>query len=236
MTKTVERVRVVIAEDDPRNAEIQRRFLERIPEVTLVGVAHSIQEAEELVGVFHPDLILLDVHFPEGSGLDLLKSLRMDNEATDVILITAAQEVSTLTTALRNGVFDYILKPVNFSRLESSIQKYLAHRIKLSGINQIAQSHVDALLHPNERVASADNRLPKGIDGLTLDAVRKVFQGSPQAMSAEGVGIVIGASRTTARRYLEHLVSTRELEANINYGSVGRPERHYRKSPPVKQQ
>ena len=128
MTDNEQRVRVVIAEDDHKNAEIQQRFLERMPQVELVGVAHTLQEAEEIVGVFHPDLILLDVHFPEGSGLTLLKSLRMANEATDVILITAAQEVATLTTAMRNGVFDYILKPVNFSRLESSIQKYIDYQ------------------------------------------------------------------------------------------------------------
>ena len=213
MTDNEQRVRVVIAEDDHKNAEIQQRFLERMPQVELVGVAHTLQEAEEIVGVFHPDLILLDVHFPEGSGLTLLKSLRMANEATDVILITAAQEVATLTTAMRNGVFDYILKPVNFSRLESSIQKYIDYQSKLSAMGLVAQSNVDDLLHSNKTDATAQVRLPKGIDALTLDAVRQVFMPSSDAMSVEDVGVVIGASRTTARRYLEYLVSTRELEA-----------------------
>jgi two-component system CitB family response regulator len=228
MTDNEQRVRVVIAEDDHKNAEIQQRFLERMPQVELVGVAHTLQEAEEIVGVFHPDLILLDVHFPEGSGLTLLKSLRMANEATDVILITAAQEVATLTTAMRNGVFDYILKPVNFSRLESSIQKYIDYQSKLSAMGLVAQSNVDDLLHSNKTDATAQVRLPKGIDALTLDAVRQVFMPSSDAMSAEDVGVVIGASRTTARRYLEYLVSTRELEAKVRYGTVGRPERHYK--------
>ncbi len=40
---------------------------------------------------------------------------------------------------------------------------------------------------------------------------------------------MIGASRTTARRYLEFLISNGELEADVNYGTVGRPERCYRK-------
>jgi len=154
--------------------------------------------------------------------------LRMANEATDVILITAAQEVATLTTAMRNGVFDYILKPVNFSRLESSIQKYIDYQSKLSAMGLVAQSNVDDLLHSNKTDATAQVRLPKGIDALTLDAVRQVFMPSSDAMSAEDVGVVIGASRTTARRYLEYLVSTRELEAKVRYGTVGRPERHYK--------
>ncbi|MGB2130978.1 MAG: two-component system response regulator, partial [Marinobacterium sp.] len=51
-----------------------------------------------------------------------------------------------------------------------------------------------------------------------------------EPQSAEEVGTAIGASRTTARRYLEYLVSTRELEAGVNYGSVGRPERRYKRT------
>ena len=51
---------------------------------------------------------------------------------------------------------------------------------------------------------------------------------SDLALSAEQVGEAIGSSRTTARRYLEYLVGTQELVADVHYGSVGRPERQYR--------
>jgi len=68
--------------------------------------------------------------------------------------------------------------------------------------------------------------LPKGIDGLTLDKIRDVIAHGRQ-WSAEEMGTEIGASRTTARRYLEHLVGTGELSAEVSYGSVGRPERRY---------
>jgi response regulator of citrate/malate metabolism len=45
--------------------------------------------------------------------------------------------------------------------------------------------------------------------------------------SAEEVGELIGASRSTARRYLEYMTTTGEVYADVVYGSVGRPERHY---------
>ena len=110
-------IRVVIAEDDKQIAEIQKRFLERIEGFELAGIAHGLEEAEDLVEVLEPQLLLLDIQFPMGTGLELLRKIRSTNSEVDVILITAAKEVDTLREALRGGVFDYILKPLVFERL-----------------------------------------------------------------------------------------------------------------------
>ena len=227
----MQKLRVVIAEDDVQIAEIQKRFLERIDGVELVGIAHGLREAEDLVEVLKPELLLLDIQFPTGTGLDLLRQLRASNSATDVILITAAKEVETLKEALRGGVFDYILKPLVFDRLQEALANYANHLQKLHAMGSLAQTDVDTLLPRGVAVPSETQdkteRLPKGIDGLTLDKVRAVFGETAGSLNAEQVGQQIGASRTTARRYLEHLVSTRELQAEVSYGSVGRPERRY---------
>jgi len=225
-------IRVVIAEDDPQIAAIQQRFLERIEGFELVGIAHGLPEAEDLVELLQPELLLLDIQFPTGTGLDLLRTLRARNSATDVILITAAREVETLKEALRGGVFDYILKPLVFERLKEALQHYGLHLEKLRTMASLAQTDVDGLLPRTGAQAAATGdsepkRLPKGVDGLTLDKIRAVFSAGGSALSAEEVGGQIGASRTTARRYLEYLVSTRELRAEVSYGSVGRPERRY---------
>lgn len=222
-------IRLLIVEDDRQIAEIQRRFVERLEAVELCGMAHSLEDARDLVEVMQPDLVLLDVYFPEGNGLDLLRQLRAANSATDVILITAAREVTTLRSALRGGVFDYILKPLVYERLEEAINNYRQHLDTLDGLHKVAQKEVDALLprgHTEPHPESAP-RLPKGIDALTLDKIRAVVSEGDD-WSAEAVGQRIGASRTTARRYLEYLVSTEELSAEVNYGTVGRPERRYK--------
>ncbi len=227
-------IRVVIAEDDPQIAEIQKRFLERIDGFELVGLAHGLPEARDLVEVLRPELLLLDIQFPTGTGLDLLRELRATNSSTDVILITAAKEVSTLQQALRGGVFDYILKPLVFERLQEALQHYARHQQKLQAMGALVQTEVDALLPRGvtpasepEPAASSPGPLPKGIDALTLDKVREVFRDAGGSLNAEEVGERIGASRTTARRYLEYLVSSGDLRADVSYGSVGRPERRY---------
>lgn len=221
-------IRLLIVEDDPKIAEIQRRFVERLDAVELSGIAHTLADARDLVEVLQPDLVLLDVYFPDGNGLELLRQLRARNSATDVILITAAREVDTVRSALRGGVFDYILKPLVYERLEEAIQNYRQHLDTLDGLQSVAQKEVDALLprgHSEGHEPAA--RLPKGIDALTLDKIRAVVRENGD-WSADVVGQRIGASRTTARRYLEYLVSTEELTAEVNYGTVGRPERRYR--------
>lgn len=220
-------ISLLIVEDDRQIAEIQRRFVERLEAVELCGIAHSLADASDLVEVLDPDLMLLDVHFPEGSGLELLRSLRAGNSRTDVILITAAREVDTLRSALRSGVFDYILKPLVYERLEEAIQNYRQHLDALDRMQNLAQEEVDALLPRGQAEPEAPSRLPKGIDALTLDKIRSVVQ-ADDGWTAEAVGQRIGASRTTARRYLEYLVSCGEVTAEVTYGTVGRPERRYR--------
>lgn len=222
-------IHVVIAEDDPRIAEIQKRFLERIPGFQLVGIAHGLQETRDLVEILQPQLLLLDVHFPTGTGLELLQEIRSRHTNIDVILVTAAKEVNTLREALHCGVFDYILKPLVFERLTESLENYQRHLNRLSSLESLAQQDVDTLLPRSQPGphSSDQTRLPKGIDVLTLDKVRVVISTADRDYSAEEVGREIGASRATARRYLEYLISTHEVVAAVSYGTVGRPERRY---------
>ncbi|WP_372965238.1 response regulator [Marinobacter sp.] len=221
-------IRLLIAEDDRQIAEIQRRFVERLDQVELCGIAHSLADARDLAEVMAPDLILLDVYFPDGSGLDLLRELRARDSSSDVILITAAKEVDTLRSALRGGVFDYILKPLVFERLEEAVNRFRSRLEHLSGLDQLVQNEVDALIprSSEDDVLTANSRLPKGIDALTLEKIQDVI-GNGEHWSAEQVGNAIGASRTTARRYLEYMVGAGRLTAEVAYGSVGRPERRY---------
>ncbi|WP_428241198.1 response regulator [Gynuella sp.] len=224
-------IRTLVVEDDPQIAEIQRRFVNKVEGFDLIGIAHSLEDAKDLIDVMKPDLLMLDIYFPSGSGLDLLKQLRKDSLATDVILITAAKDIDTLKSALHGGVFDYILKPLVFERLKEALQRYARHHQQIHQIGSIDQNELDNLLNRglsgHDQPARLPDTLPKGIDSLTLEKVRDVFK-NQQDLNAEDVGQLIGASRTTARRYLEHLVSSDELIADINYGTVGRPERRYR--------
>jgi two-component system CitB family response regulator len=223
-------VKVLIAEDDRQIAEIQRRFLDRIDGFEVIGMAHSLQSTREMTEILAPDLLLLDIHFPDGNGLDFVNQLREGKQQTDVILVTAARDVEMLKTAIYGGVFDYIVKPLVFDRIRESLERYLEQVARLDELDTVDQSDIDAIM-PRGRAANVEGEpvLPKGVDILTLNKVRDFLNATESSIAASDVGDRLGVSRTTARRYLEYLVSTRELQVDLSYGGVGRPERYYSK-------
>ena len=230
-------VRVLIVEDDPRIARLHRSFVERVPGYEVVGMATDLADAMVQAAALEPDLALLDLYLPDGSGLDLLASVRAAGQTFDVILITAAREPETLQAALRAGVFDYIIKPVLFERFAESLAKFAGFRGRLAEDAHLEQDEVDRLLRsgpnpaPAGGVAARTSDLPKGVDPLTLDKVRTVLAGAPaDGLSAEAAAEQLGVSRSTARRYLEHLVQVGFLVPDLHYGTVGRPERRYRRA------
>jgi len=222
-------LKVLIVDDDPKIAEIHRHFTEKVDHFSVCGIAENLEDAEKMSALFEPDLILLDLYFPEGLGTDILWKIRARHQATDVILITAAKEMGPLQEAMRGGVFDYILKPVMFPRFREALERFYEHRTALScRSTALDQQEVDRLLHPYKDSAAGEPEYPKGIDPLTLKKIIDVFkQPHPEGLNAEEVGGQIGASRTTARRYLEYLSANGQLKAELIYGAVGRPERKY---------
>ncbi|QCJ42489.1 response regulator [Bacillus sp. S3] len=225
-------IEVLIVEDDLRVAEIQKRFLEQIEGFQTVGIAASYVEAKTLIEIMQPDLLLLDVFFPDMNGLDLLKETKQQKKQMNVIMITAAKEIQRVQEAIRIGVFDYIIKPVVFERLKQSLLRFKDFHRKLVQLEEdgyhVTQQQVDQLLRKEVEIGSNEKvYLPKGIDPLTLEKVLEVLSREGGGHTAELVAKEIGVSRTTARRYLEHLVSEEKIEADLAYGTVGRPERVY---------
>lgn len=150
-------------------------------------------------------------------------------EKTDVVLITAAKEVEFFEEAMRGGVFDYILKPLVFSRFKKTLDEFKKHRSKLENIRNISQKEIDRLLHQAGTISSEEVEMPKGIDPITLKKVSEMLMSEKsEGISAEKAGILIGVSRTTSRRYLEYLVAKGTAIADLCYGTQGRPERVYR--------
>jgi len=225
-------IRLLIVEDDQRISELHRRFVEKTEGFAVVGIANTLDSASEMVELLEPDLILLDLFFPEGSGMDLLRELRAGDQHVDVILITAAREVSALQEALHGGVFDYLVKPVYFDRFQEALLKYRDYHGRMQAGGTLEQQEIDRLFQARSSEEGQPRGLPKGIDPLTLGKVRQVFDNPAVAdLNAEEVGKQIGVSRITARRYLEFLIAEGFLCADLLYGAVGRPERRYFRRP-----
>lgn len=224
---------VFIIEDDFRVADVNRQQVGQIPGFRVTGCAKTMAEALELLEdpLLQPDLVLLDVYVPDSPGLTLFRELRRRVPEAGIVFLTAAKETETIREALRGGAFDYLLKPVTFERLQQTFSRFRHQHVMLSTRTELLQQEIDRMRTGGEAAGTWEEtagQLPKGIDRLTLDRITDIIRKSPAGgMSAGEVGETAGVSRSTARRYLEHLTAAEQVKAQLNYGDVGRPERKY---------
>ena len=112
---------VLIVDDDPMVADLNRLFISRVADFHCCGVAATIGDAKAMLShLAQVDLLLLDVYMQQENGLDLLPALRADGRNIDVIMMTSAADTLTLQTALHYGVVDYLIKPFQFPRFEEA--------------------------------------------------------------------------------------------------------------------
>jgi CitB family two-component system response regulator CitT len=220
-------IKVVIAEDDFRIAQVQEQFLQKVSGVKLVGKALNAKETMGILGVQEVDLLLLDIYMPDELGTDLLPKIRENHPSVDIIMVTAANERAMLETSIRNGVFNYLLKPVTMEKFVETIEDYKKKKKLLNSFDEVDQSLIDRYFGTSKQSAISQKDLPSGVDRLTLQKVKDVMAEQKGGVSIEEMGEKMGASRTTARRYLEYLVSINFCIAKHDYGIVGRPERKY---------
>lgn len=226
----MQKVEVLIVEDDLRIVDINRRFVSKIEGFDVIATATNGAEAKELLLCTEPHLVLLDVYLPDMLGTELVWHIRQHHRDTDIIMITAAKEIEMVQDALRGGVFDYIVKPLVFERFRERLESYREHLLRTREAGEVDQEDIDRILMRNlAKGKIRESPVPKGIDLLTLEKVLEAIKRTKKSgVSAEEISREIGTSRTTARRYLEYLVAEKKARAELIYGSVGRPERKYR--------
>lgn len=224
-----ENYHILIIEDDFRIAQIHQQYIENVEGLTVSAAVKTGEEAltflqeSEIV----PDLVLLDVYIPDVEGLNLFWEIRSTYKETDIIIVTAANDVRTIQETVRGGVFDYIIKPVDRSRFEQTLIKFIGNRQYFASSEVLEQVDIDTYIVPKSTPQAKDIHLPKGIDSITLNEITTLLKSHSRGTTAGELSKQIGMSRSTARRYLEYLVSIKKIETKLKYGTVGRPERKY---------
>lgn len=221
------KIKILIVEDELLLAEMHAEYIKAYPACDKVWLAGNLAEARKMIEYMKPDLILLDNYLPDGKGIDLVHEMLQERNSADIVFTTAASDMETVTEAIRLGVFDYLVKPVAYERLGQTLDRYIQRKSVLHGTNKTNQSQIDDMFNTYARGESKEE-LPTGIDALTLDKVLALFAVPDVEYTAETIAETIKLSRTTARRYLEYCLAQHKIEAEIEYGKVGRPQRIYR--------
>jgi two-component system, NtrC family, response regulator AtoC len=110
----------LIVDDDTDSAEMLATLL--ATEGLTVAVAHDLAGARRQLALQTPQLILLDLHLPDGSGMSLLDDEKVRVES-EIVLVTGNASLETSIHALRMGAADYLIKPVNIKQLKGILSR-----------------------------------------------------------------------------------------------------------------
>src|SRR5580704_13848192 len=113
--------KIIVLEDDlivSRNLEQQLRKRRYD-----VATTSTIAGAQEILAKDTFDLIFVDVRLPDGEGTDLLRELQSRPEKPLVVMVTGFGSVESAVECMRNGAFDYMLKPYSQDQLEVTLKK-----------------------------------------------------------------------------------------------------------------
>src|SRR5512134_482351 len=120
-------VGVLLAEDHPIVRQGTRLFLESVG-IEVVGEAATGREAIELARDLRPDVVVMDVHMPELTGVEATRRIRHENEDVRVLALTAYDEPAYVHALLDAGADGFVLKTAELSRLLDAIKEVAVGR------------------------------------------------------------------------------------------------------------
>lgn len=212
--------RVLVVDDDFRVAALHAGIVDGVAGFSALPPIHDARLVARAVTDAEPDLVLLDVYLPQGSGLDLLAGLD-----ADAFVLSAAAEGPAVRKALRRGALAYLVKPFEPRDLEAKLRAYARYR-RLLAADRLDQAAIEraqrALLRADEPSAAGAST-----GAATEQAVLEAVAAAGPEVAVTDVAAAVGVSRATAQRYLSQLVQAGRLELGLRYGTRGRPEHRY---------
>jgi DNA-binding NtrC family response regulator len=129
--------RVLIVDDDP---SVREALLQILRPVMDVRAAESAERALAMMADAAPDVILSDVRMPELDGLALLRLIRERAPSVDVIIMSAYDDMPTVVSAMREGAFDFLAKPLDLHDLRRVLDRAFEDRRQREGTRLAAET------------------------------------------------------------------------------------------------
>ena len=217
---------VMIIEDDPMVASINRQYVEATPSFQTDRVFKSGTEALEYLKDHTTDLIILDYYTPLMNGDIFIDRLHAMGKTPAIIMVTSANDTDIVRSLLSRGVLDYLVKPFEYARFRTALERFAAQQEYLRGARpSLSQNAIDQLFAGPDPAADSVPQLSKGLNEATLNMI---LAEHPEGLfTSEQIAEQIHLSRITIRRYMNYLVDIGEIVSSIDYKTGGRPSIQY---------
>lgn len=188
--------RVLICDDHEVVREGLRTLLSRRQDMAVVGEAGTMQEAIDTAAKVKPDVVIMDVRLPDGSGVEACRAIREARPETNVIMLTSYADDEALFASIVAGASGYLLKQTRGQAVVDAIQA-------------VAQGR--SLLDPDvtgkvlERVRRGRDQEDPAIASLT-DQERKVLVQLAEGKTNREIGTALFLSEKTVKNYVSRIL------------------------------
>jgi DNA-binding NarL/FixJ family response regulator len=202
-------IRVLVVDDHAVFSDALATILATEADLEVVGKGATVREAISLAHTLQPDVVLLDVHMPDGSGIQAATAIKKDRPQTQVVILTSDEEESVLRSAVKAGVTGYL------SKHESATQVVQAVRSAARGEALIAPYMLARLLRGLQKKDEPGPATP--LTPRELDVLRELSLGHDN----ETVAKTLTMSPNTVRTHVQNILSKLNVHSKLEAVSKG---------------
>lgn len=204
---TDEMIRVVVVDDHTLMRQGLVGLLDDEPDIEVIGQAGDISTGRAAIEAMSPDIILMDLGLPDGSGLDLTDELTNTDPELRILVVTMHERDDYLFQALRAGASGYVLKGADVQELLTAV------RTVARGETYVDQSLTGKL------VADYLTRLEGGIDRTQFDGLtereREVLTLIADGLTSAEIGKRLFLSPYTVQTHRDHIMTKLDLHSRV---------------------
>jgi DNA-binding NarL/FixJ family response regulator len=152
-------IRVLVVDDHAVFSDALATILRTEPDIEVVGKGGTVREAIDASRTLQPDVVLLDVHMPDGSGIEAAAAIKKDRPQIQVVILTSDEDEAVLRSAVQVGITGYLSKHESAAQViqavrsaaqgEALIAPYMLARL-LKGMHQADEHGPSTPLTPRE--------------------------------------------------------------------------------------
>ncbi|WP_022887418.1 response regulator [Glaciibacter superstes] len=208
-------IRVFLLDDH----EVVRRgvanLLDAEPDIEVVGEASTAAQARGRIDATRPDIAILDVRLPDGSGIDVCRDLHSKDSPVRCIMLTGYDDEDAVYAAVIAGAAGYVVKDIQGGKLVDSVRAVAAGRTLLDP--RLARRAVDSL----RSGADGDSRL----DSLSVRE-RQVLALVADGLTNRQIGEELALAEKTVKNYMSSLLAKLGLQRRTQAAIVQLESRH----------